>query len=94
MASPHVAGVAALIISRFGRMAPGQVAAIVQGTADPQACPTTLPTTNPTNGIAYLAVLGFNSGAVQKCQGGPGSNSWYGHGEVDAFNAVTHTSGN
>jgi subtilisin family serine protease len=93
MASPHVAGVAALVISRFGRMAPGRVAAIVQQTADPQACPTTLPTTNPTNGIAYLAVLGFNSHAIQQCQGGPGSNSWYGHGEVDAFNAVTHTGG-
>jgi lantibiotic leader peptide-processing serine protease len=84
MASPHVAGVAALIISRFGKMAPGAVAALLQQTADPQACPTTLPTTP-----SYLAVLGINSGAVQKCQGGPGSNSWYGNGEVDAFNAVT-----
>jgi subtilisin family serine protease len=96
MASPHAAGVAALIISRFGdstspngAMSPGKVAAYMQQTADPQACPTTLPTTNPTNGIAYLAVLGVNSGAVQRCQGGPGSNSWYGKGEVDAFNAVT-----
>jgi subtilisin family serine protease len=93
MASPHAAGVAALIISRFGKMAPGAVAGRLQQTADPQACPTTLPTTNPTNGIAYLAVLGFNSGAVQQCQGGPGNNSWYGSGEVDAFNAVTHATG-
>ena len=97
MASPHAAGVAALIISMFGdssspqngKMRPGTVAAAVQQSADPQACPTTLPDTNPTNGIPYLAVLGVNSGAVQQCQGGPGSNSWYGKGEVDALNAVT-----
>jgi subtilisin family serine protease len=97
MASPHAAGVAALIISVYGdskspqngKMRPNQVAAYLQQTADPQACPTSLPTTNPTNGIPYLAVLGVNSGAVQQCQGGPGYNSWYGNGEVDAFNAVT-----
>jgi lantibiotic leader peptide-processing serine protease len=97
MASPHAAGVAALIISMFGdssspqngKMRSGQVAALLQQTADPQACPTTLPDTNPTNGIPYLDVLGVNSGAVQQCQGGPGSNSWYGKGEVDALNAVT-----
>jgi subtilisin family serine protease len=96
MASPHAAGVAALIISVYGKinggkayMNPGTVEAYLQQTADPQACPTSLPTTNPTNGIAYLAVLGVNSGAVQQCQGGPGNNSWYGKGEVDAFNAVT-----
>jgi subtilisin family serine protease len=102
MASPHAAGVAALIISRYGdlktpqngKMRPSQVAAYMQQTADPQACPESLPTTNPTNGIPYLAVLGVNSGAVQQCQGGPGYNSWYGNGEVDAFNAVTKKSGN
>src|SRR5262249_14766222 len=34
MASPHVAGVAALIISQYGKMPPGRVAAILTGTAD------------------------------------------------------------
>jgi len=95
MASPHAAGVAALIISRYGdantpqngKMRPSQVAAYLQQTADPQACPTTLPP-------GYLAFTGVNSGAVQQCQGGPGYNSWYGNGEVDAFNAVTKASGN
>jgi subtilisin family serine protease len=94
MASPHVAGVAALIISRFGsastpqngKLRPGQVAALLSQTADPQACPGTLP-------AAYLNTTGVNSGATQQCQGGPGHNSWYGDGQVDAFNAVTHTSG-
>jgi subtilisin family serine protease len=83
MASPHVAGVAALIASRHRGARPGQVAALLQQTADPQACPGALP-----NG--YLATTGVNSGAVQQCQGGPGHNSWYGNGQVDALNAVTH----
>jgi subtilisin family serine protease len=95
MASPHAAGVAALIISRFGNanspqngtMRPDQVKAYLDQTADPQPCPTTLPP-------GYAAFTGFNSGLPQVCQGGPGYNSWYGNGQVNAFNAVTHTSGN
>ena len=92
MAGPHVAGVAALIVSRYGTadtpqngtMAPGQVASMLGTTADPQACPTTLPTT-PND---YLSFTGVNSGAVQECEGGAGHNSWYGSGQVDALNAV------
>jgi lantibiotic leader peptide-processing serine protease len=95
MASPHVAGVAALIVSRYGssdnphngKLRPGQVEAILQQTADPQACPDTLP-------LGYAAVVGTQSGTPQTCQGGPGHNSWYGAGQVDAFNAITHASGN
>jgi subtilisin family serine protease len=95
MAGPHVAGVAALIVSRYGdlnntqngHMRPGQVAAMLGQTADPQACPNTLP-------AGYLTFTGYNSGAVQSCQGGPGHNSWYGNGQADALNAVTKTSGN
>jgi len=83
MASPHATGVAALIISQYGHVAPGQVQAILQGTADPQACPGTLP-------AGYLAFLGVNDEKVQTCEGGPGHNSWYGSGQVDALNAVTH----
>jgi subtilisin family serine protease len=98
MASPHAAGVAALIISRFGdskspqngKMRPSQVAAYLQQTADPQACPTAFPSTP----VPYLSFLGVNSGLVQQCSGGPGNNSWYGNGEVDALNAVTKSSGN
>lgn len=94
MASPHVTGVAALIVSRFGdlssskgKMNPGQVQALLDQTADPQPCPT----------AAELARYAFfpsqNNGAPQACQGGTGYNSWYGHGQVDALNAVTHTPG-
>jgi len=95
MASPHAAGVAALIVSRYGdthnplngKLRPGQVEALEQQTADPQACPETLPP-------GYAAILGTQSGSPQTCQGGPGHNSWYGAGQVDALNAVTHASGN
>jgi subtilisin family serine protease len=95
MASPHVAGLAALIVSRYGdtsnpqngKMRPGQVAAMLSQTADQQACPDELPD-------GYEDFTGVNSGAVQECQGGPGHNSWYGSGQADALNAVTHASGN
>lgn len=94
MASPHVAGVAALIISRYGnlntpqngKLRPGQVQALIQQTADPQPCPQTLPP-------GYSAFVGLNSLLPQTCQGGTGHNSWYGNGQVNALNAVTHTSG-
>jgi len=91
MAAPHVAGVAALVVSRYGdantpqngKMRPNQVKAFLDQTADPQPCPTFLPA-----GYASIGV-GTESGTFAACQGGPGYNSWYGNGQVDAFNAVT-----
>jgi hypothetical protein len=38
----------------------------------------------------YLSFLGVDDAQVQTCQGGPGHNSWYGAGQVNALNAVTH----
>jgi subtilisin family serine protease len=102
MASPHVAGVAALIVSRYGdlsnpqngKMRPGAVSAYLDQTADPQACPETLPLTG-VSGFSYAVLnVGTQSGTTADCQGGPGHNSWYGNGQVDAFNAVTKNSGN
>jgi subtilisin family serine protease len=101
MASPHVAGVAALVISRFGdlstpqngKMRPGQVEQIVEQTADPQACPTTFPSIFG-GSLNYLDITGSQSDAVQRCQGGPGHNSWYGNGEVDALGAVNNSRSN
>jgi len=102
MASPHAAGVAALIISRYGdlkspqngKMRPSQVEAYMQQTADPQACPETLPATG-VSGFSYVDIgTGTQSGTFVPCQGGPGHNSWYGNGQVDALNAVTKNSGN
>ena len=94
MASPHVAGVAALIISRFGnlnnpsngKMSQGAVEAYIRQTADPQPCPTFLPPT-----YASFFGVGTETGTFTPCQGGTAHNSWYGDGQVDAFNAVTHT---
>jgi subtilisin family serine protease len=86
MAGPHVVGVAALIASRYGHMSPGKLSAMVSQTADPQACPNSLPP-------GYLSTVGVNSGAMQHCDGGPGHNSWYGNGQADALNAITHASG-
>jgi subtilisin family serine protease len=90
MAAPHVAGVAALIISRYGdlsnpqngKMRPGQVSAHLQQTADPQPCPTALPP-------GYATFTGTESHAPQQCQGGRGHNSWYGSGQVNALSAVS-----
>jgi lantibiotic leader peptide-processing serine protease len=104
MASPHVAGIAALIISRFGdlsnpkngKMRPGAVAAQIQQTADPQPCPTELPLHGAAGSsranVPYAAAT-RPSGDPQECQGGPGHNSWYGNGRADAFNAVMNISG-
>jgi subtilisin family serine protease len=98
MASPHVAGVAALVISQFGdlknpqngKMRPNQVEQFVEQTADPQSCPNSLPESNVRAGLFYANLHGSQSGSVQQCSGqGTGHTSWYGNGEVDAFNAVT-----
>ena len=94
MAAPHVSGVAALIISRFGdasspqngKMRPGRVEAYLQQTADPQPCPEALPP-------GYEAFT-QTSGEPQECQGGLGHNSWYGNGQVNALRAITHVAGN
>jgi lantibiotic leader peptide-processing serine protease len=84
MASPHAAGVAALIVSMFGHMQPGNVKAYLDQTADPQPCPTFLPPTYE----SFFGV-GVDSGLFFPCQGGSGHNSWYGNGQVDALNAIT-----
>jgi subtilisin family serine protease len=104
MASPHVAGVAALIVSRYGdlnnpqngKMRPGAVAAYLQQTADPQPCPTELPLHGaPGSSRANVPYAASTrpSGDPQECQGGEGYNSWYGNGQVNALSAVTKSSG-
>jgi lantibiotic leader peptide-processing serine protease len=99
MSGPHTAGVAALIISRFGdldnpqngKMRPGTVQAYLQQTADSQPCPTVIPPpplypTRPhPTGV---------EGEPQECQGGPGHTSWYGSGQVNALSAVLHDTSN
>jgi subtilisin family serine protease len=90
MASPHVAGLAALVISRYGdsgspqngHLPPGAVQSIIQLSADGTACPTDL--------TPYATTPSFSNGAPQECDGGTGYNSWYGKGIVNALSAVTH----
>jgi subtilisin family serine protease len=81
MASPHVAGVAALIVS-MGITSPGAVTARINNTADPMPCPT------PEQVALYAFFPAVDGGAPQTCQGGAGYNSWYGHGQVNALRAV------
>jgi len=79
MAGPHVAGVAALVMSQFGKMPQGAVQAMMTSTADPMACPA-----NPFNpGPPFI----FEA----TCTGGPSYNSFFGHGQVNALSAVTHS---
>jgi hypothetical protein len=89
MASPHVAGLAALVISRFGdssspqngKLRPGQVSSIIQQTADPQPCPSSYTGYPPQ----------MSNGEPQSCSGGAGYNSWYGKGIVNALSAITRS---
>jgi subtilisin family serine protease len=78
MASPHAAGVAALIISQFGKMPQGKVQAMINQTADSVPCPPN--PFDPGGTGAWLAT----------CVGGTGYNGFYGHGQVNALSAVTH----
>ena len=79
MASPHAAGVVALIMST-GLTSPGAVTARLLNTADPIGCP------------ADTSIYGFfpavDNGAPQVCQGGVGYNSFNGHGQVNALTAL------
>ncbi len=77
MASPHAAGVAALIRSQHPNMPAGAVQAALNNTADPMACPPN--PFDPGGTGAWLAT----------CVGGEGYNGFYGHGQVNALSAVT-----
>ena len=77
MASPHVAGVAALVKSQQDKLPPEAIQAVITQTADEMPCPAN--PFDPGGTGAYLAT----------CMGGTGYNSFYGHGQVDALAAVT-----
>ncbi len=79
MASPHVTGMAALIISQYGSLPPGRVQAMITQTAGPLACPP-----NPFDPGGWGYFLAY-------CQGGFGNTSFYGRGQVNALNAVLHS---
>jgi subtilisin family serine protease len=78
MASPHVAGLAALLISQG--VAPRAVGAMLQNTADHLACPDT---------SIYDPWPALDGGAPQTCIGGPAYNAFYGAGQINALTAVS-----
>jgi lantibiotic leader peptide-processing serine protease len=78
MATPHVAGVAALIASRFGHQSPTHMLERLNRATDRLSCPP-----DP-----YLpAELGQN-GQPAHCTGTTAYNSFYGHGQINASKAV------
>ncbi len=88
MASPHATGVAALIVSQFGKkshgdfgMDPDKVGQILMNTAQARACPTPPLQTYINEGRSEE----FNA----LCEGTRNFNGFYGHGIVDAYAAVT-----
>jgi subtilisin family serine protease len=93
MASPHVTGVAALIVSEFGSgsgadfgLAPDVVEQILQETATDHACPSV------SSAELYPDLVGADENVPfedQVCVGTPDFNSWYGDGIVDALAAVS-----
>jgi len=90
MSSPHAVGVAALIVSRFGkhdpkhpgvRLEPAKVESLLLRTADEHACPEP-PLFTYTN-------VGRPAEFNALCEGDLNFNGFYGFGIVDAFAAVT-----
>jgi subtilisin family serine protease len=80
MASPHAAGVAALIAST-GISSTGSIIAKLQNTADNIACPPDI--------SIYAFFPAVDNDAPQVCEGDLQYNSFNGHGQVNALRAVT-----
>jgi len=92
MAAPHVAGVAALIVSAYGSpgrrhpeglaLNPASVEQLLFRNADPRACPAERPYTYP--GIPSATAVTY----AALCDGDTAHNSFYGAGIVNAARAV------
>jgi subtilisin family serine protease len=93
MASPHVTGVAALIVSEFGTgsgagfgLSPTTVETILRDTATDHDCPSV------SSAELYPDLVGADPNVPfedQVCEGNADFNSWYGDGIVNALAAVT-----
>ncbi|GAA1560898.1 S8 family serine peptidase [Kribbella sancticallisti] len=88
MASPHAAGVAALIVSEYGKgsknsfgMSPNKVRKVLLDSAQARACPTPR--------LVSYANEGREPEFDALCEGGREFNGFYGNGIVDAYAAVT-----
>jgi lantibiotic leader peptide-processing serine protease len=94
MASPHAVGVAALIVSRWGKkdkarggltLDPHTTEKILRETATEHPCP------NPP--LLDYGPVGRPAEYNVTCTGKPSHNNIWGHGIVDALTAVTHRNG-
>lgn len=79
MASPHAAGVAALIASVTGKTG-GALSAALQNAVNPIPCPADV--------SPYAFFPAVDNGAPQTCEGTLAQNGWFGAGEIDALKAV------
>ncbi|MEO3790064.1 S8 family serine peptidase [Nonomuraea sp. B10E15] len=86
MASPHATGVAAILISRFGKpgrgglhLDPATTERLLYKTATQKACPT------PRRHVYTI----YNKTETHECEGDKADNGFYGHGIVDAWKAAT-----
>jgi len=89
-AAPHAAGVAALIVAQHGHadarkpgltLEPDRVQSILEQTAVAHACPVQNP-------FVYPDPASVSEGLVARCEGTEDLNGFYGHGIVNALNAV------
>jgi subtilisin family serine protease len=90
MAAPHASGVAALIVSQFGKkdkvnggliLKPDKVDRILTSTSSQHAC--------PSPPLFSYADVGRPAEFDALCEGTTAFNGFYGHGIVNAFAAVT-----
>ncbi|GAA2384920.1 S8 family serine peptidase [Nonomuraea africana] len=86
MAAPHATGVAAIIISRFGRpgaggvtMDPASVERLLYATATPKGCPSP-------RAFEYRY---FGQKETHTCEGDEAKNGFYGKGVINAYRAAT-----
>ncbi|PZG15664.1 peptidase S8 and S53 subtilisin kexin sedolisin [Nonomuraea aridisoli] len=86
MAAPHATGVAAILISRFGKpgrggveLAPATVEELLYRTATRKSCP------SPREYV-YKA---YGQSVTHACEGDTADNGFYGHGIVNAWKAAT-----
>jgi subtilisin family serine protease len=95
MAAPHVTGVAALVVSQYGKqdrrhpggliLRPAAVLANLNKTAVDTPCP------EPR--LVDYTIVGRPESYNAYCAGDARFNGFYGHGIINAFNAVTRRSG-
>ena len=90
MASPHATGVAALIVSEYGRPRSGAITlhplftqAYLEASATDTPC-----MSNQADGTFSYAFVNRPASFTSYCEGTPVFNGWYGHGIVDALHAV------